>query len=263
MVTGATWANITGAKYKQLVITGEWMAPRIFSWKDDHFEEISTNLSDLKGWWESLAVADVNGDGKPDLILGNIGENFYLHPSQAKPVKLWVNDFDHNGTTDNIMTRTIDGRDMPVFLKHDMEQEIPSLKKQNLRHSEYAKKSIQELFTSDQLDHSVVREFNYCSSIVAINDGNGHFSIHPLPQMVQLSSVNAIQCLDVNGDGHPDLVLGGNEFGFLPQFGRLDGSFGHVLIGDGKGGFHLDRAATLGSAAARSDQGYRRDRRQE
>ena len=55
--------------------------------------------------------------------------------------------------------------------------------------------------------------------------------------MVQLSSVNAIQCTDLNGDGFPDLIIGGNEFGFLPQFGRLDGSFGDVLINDGKGNF--------------------------
>ena len=32
--------------------------------------------------------------------------------------------------------------------------------------------------------------------------------------MAQLSSVNAIQPVDVNGDGHPDLVIGGNENGF-------------------------------------------------
>ena len=55
--------------------------------------------------------------------------------------------------------------------------------------------------------------------------------------MVQFSSVNAIQCVDLNGDGFTDLLLGGNEFGFLPQFGRLDGSFGDVLINDGKGNF--------------------------
>jgi hypothetical protein len=55
--------------------------------------------------------------------------------------------------------------------------------------------------------------------------------------MVQLSSVNAIACTDINGDGFPDLILGGNEFGFLPQFGRLDASFGDILLGDGKGNF--------------------------
>jgi hypothetical protein len=93
------------------------------------------------------------------------------------------------------------------------------------------------MLPEDLLKTSQVKKFNYCPSVVAINKGNGQFEIHTLPVMVQFSSVNAIRCADLNGDGFPDLVLGGNEFGFLPQFGRLDGSFGDVLINDGKGNF--------------------------
>jgi hypothetical protein len=131
----------------------------------------------------------------------------------------------------------VDGKDMPVFLKHDMEEQIPSLKKQNLKHGEFAKKSIQDLFSTDILKHTLVKEFNYTSSVIAINEGNGEFRVQKLPQMVQFSSLNAIQVMDINADGFPDLVLGGNEFGFLPQFGRLDASFGHILLNNGKGEF--------------------------
>jgi hypothetical protein len=237
MVTAAVWADITGDKEKELVIVGEWMSPRVFSFNKDHFDEIKTNLSGMLGWWESLAVADVNNDGKQDLILGNVGDNFYLQPDSLNPVKLWIEDFDKNGIKDPVMTRTINGKDMPVFLKHDMEDEIPVLKKQNLKHSDYAKKSIQDLFSPELLNQALVREFNYTSSVVAINEGNGIFRIQKLPAMVQLSSVNAIQTIDLNNDGYQDLVMGGNEFGFLPQFGRLDGSFGHVLMNNGKGQF--------------------------
>ena len=56
--------------------------------------------------------------------------------------------------------------------------------------------------------------------------------------MVQLSCVNAILCRDINNDGKLDLLMGGNDFNFLPQFSRMDASFGHVLINKGKAQFH-------------------------
>jgi hypothetical protein len=237
MVTWAVWADITGNKQKELIIVGEWMSPRVFSFNKDHFDEIKTNISDKFGWWQTVAVADINNDGKQDLVLGNIGENFYLNPTAGKPVKLWMNDFDKNGEMDKIMTYTIDGKDMPVFLKHDMEDQMPGLKKQNLKHGDYATKSLQELFSKELIQSAVLKQFNYAPSCVAINEGNGKFTVEELPAMVQLSCINAILPVDVNGDGSVDLVTGGNQFGFLPQFEKLDGSFGDVMINDGKGNF--------------------------
>jgi hypothetical protein len=184
-----------------------------------------------------MAAADVNNDGRQDIILGNIGENFYLNPDSAHASKLWMNDYDKNGDLDKIMTYTINGKDMPVFLKRDMQDQLPVLKKENLTHKDYAEKSIQELFSKDMIASSVVRQFNYASSCVAINEGNGNFTLKALPLMSQLSCINAILPIDINGDGFIDLVTGGNQFGFLPQFEKLDGSFGDVLINNGKAGF--------------------------
>lgn len=237
MVTGAVWADVAGDTAKELIITGEWMAPRIFSYKVDKFVEIKSNLNNLFGLWQTVTATDVNRDGKIDLIFGNIGENFYLRPDSLNPVKLWINDFNQNGSLDKIMTYTIGGKDLPVFLKHDLQDQIPSIKKQNLRHEDYAAKPVQELFSAEMLRNSTVKKFNYTSSIVGINNGNGSFDIQPLPEMAQLSSVNAIHEMDVNHDGIKDLILGGNLYGFLPQFERLDASFGDVLLNDGKGKF--------------------------
>jgi len=239
MVTGAAWADIAGDKEKELIITGEWMAPRIFSFDKDHFVEMKTNLTDMYGWWETVAVADINGDGKNDLILGNIGENFYLRPDKEHPVKLWLNDFDQNGASDRVITSTINGKDMPVFMKHEMEDQIPSLKKKNLKHSDYASKPIQELFSAELIRTCKVKQFNYGASVIAINNGDGKFTIQKLPAELQLSSVNAIHCTDLDGDGKPDIILGGNEFGFLPQFERLDAGIGAVMINKGNTQFTL------------------------
>jgi enediyne biosynthesis protein E4 len=240
MVTGAVWADVNGDSKKELIITGEWMAPRVFSFNKNknRFEEPgNTHLENLYGWWQTIAAADVNGDNKTDLVIGNIGENFYLRPDERQPVKLWLSDFDQNGTTEQFLTRTINGRDMPVFLKREITDQFPGLKKSNLKHSEYAGKSIQDLFGKEALAKAVQKQFNYSRSIVAINDGKGSFTIQPLPAMVQLSSVNVIETADINHDGKPDLVLGGNLFVFPPQFGRLDASYGHVLLNKGKGAF--------------------------
>ena len=237
MVTSAQWADVTGDKKKELIIAGEWMAPRIFSYNGDHFIEVKTNLDSLYGWWQSISVGDFDGDGRQDLILGNIGENFYLQPDLQNPVKLWINDFNNNGTIDKILTRTVDGQDKTVFLKHEIQEQIPSLKKENLKHSEYANKSMKELFPAEVLSKCLVKQFNYSSSIIALNKGNGQFVIQKLPPMVQISSINAIHQVDINNDGYMDLILGGNKFGFPPQFGRLDASYGDILINNQKGGF--------------------------
>ena len=191
------------------------------------------------GWWQTVAAADLNGDGKQDLVLGNLGENFYLQPGKETPVKLFLNDFDNNGTIDKIISRTIDGKDKPVFMKGELESQLPMLKKQNLHNVEYAKKTVQELFSTVQMEKVVIKQVNYASSCIAYNTGNGNFTIQDLPQVIQLSSAKTILPVDVNADGKPDLILGGNEFGFQPQLGRLDASPGDVLLNDGKGNFAI------------------------
>jgi hypothetical protein len=118
-------------------------------------------------------------------------------------------------------------------------KQIPSIKKKNLSYSDYAKKSIQEIFTPEVIASSLQKVAVIQESIIAIYKGNGQFEIQILPQEVQLSTVNTSCVLDINKDGILDIILGGNQYEFKPQFGRLDASHGSVLLGNKKGKFSL------------------------
>lgn len=245
MVTSAAYADVNGDGKKDLIVTGDWMYPHIFSYNGKSFVEIKTGLENLYGWWQSIAIADVDKDGDMDLILGNMGENFYLNADAANPVKLWMKDFDQNGTVDKIFTKTVNGKDVPVFIRKDITDQIPSLKKLNLKNIDYASKTVQQLFGKD-IDNAIVKQVNYSASCVAYNDGKGHFSIKKLPLQVQLSSINAMQVVDINQDGYPDIIAAGNWFDLLPQFCRVDASYGHVLINDKQGNFLAMPASKTG-----------------
>jgi len=230
MLTGASWADLDGDNQNELVVVGEWMAPFIFKNTNDKFTALKSNLNALSGWWQSLQIVDINKDGKMDFIIGNVGENFYLQPSKEQPVKLFVNDFDKNGIKDKVVTYTVDGKDKPVVVKRELEEMVPAIKKNNLKHIQYANKSVQEIFSVEDIKTAVVKTFNYSSSIIAINKGGGQFEIITLPIMAQMSSVNAIQIADLNNDGTLDLILGGNHFDYQPQYERQDASFIEVFL---------------------------------
>jgi len=238
MVTALAWTDVNGDRKPELIVTGEWMYPHVYSFNGKQFAEQKTGLEEQYGWWQQMHVADLNADGHPDLVLGNLGENFYLKPDATHPVKLWIKDFDQNGIPDKIFSHTIGEKDVPVFMKKEITDQIPSLKKSNLKHQDYASKTMQQLF-KDGLKDAAVLKVNNAASVVAINNGKGQFNIRPLPVEAQLSSINAIAVTDVNKDGHADLLAAGNFFDLLPQFCSVDASYGQVLLGNGKGGYTI------------------------
>lgn len=237
MVTGAVWEDIDNDSKKDLIMVGDWTAPMIFKNTGRRLVEFKSNLTNFYGFWNAVSCVDLNNDGKKDLILGNKGTNTPYKVTKDNPMKLFTNDFDNNGTIEQIATRSIDGKDLPINLKQELGKQIPSIKKKNLSYADYSKKTFQELFAKEVVENSIQKTVNIQESVIAINRGNGKFEIKALPKEVQFSCVNSICTLDVNKDGILDLIVGGNQYEFKPQFSRLDASYGGVLLGNKKGTF--------------------------
>lgn len=237
LIRDATWEDINADGNKDLIVVGDWMNPTVFTYQDGAFAKVKTGLENYQGFWGRVEAVDIDNDKDLDLVLGNIGDNFMLRASENNPIKLWVSDFDNNGLMDKILTKTMEGEDSPVLLKREMMEQFPILKKENLKHAAYATKKIDDLFSSSVLSKATVKQVNYMHSAIAINDGKGHFTLSILPVEAQISSINATYCFDVNQDGLKDILLGGNNYNFIPQFSRLDAFKGKILINKGKGTF--------------------------
>lgn len=248
MVRDASWADIDGDGKKELLIAGDWMAPSAFKFSAGKFQRINTGLEGFAGFWGAMKAEDLDGDGDQDIVLGNIGENFSLKATANGPLKIWINDFNKNGTIEKVISKTVDSKDLPVLLKREMTTQFPFLKKKSIKHSEYAVLTIQELFPEDVLKSAVEKSVTYLQSGIAVNDGKGQFKLVPLPYMAQFSCLNAIQTQDVNHDGKPDLIVAGNFTHFIPQLGSLDACRGNVLINKGNMQFDVLLANQSGYA---------------
>ena len=231
MVRDAALVDMDLDRKMELVVVGDWMAPTIFQWKANRWEKVEDHaMAELTGFWGAVQVADLDGDGASELILGNVGENFSMPASADRPLGLYVGDFDQNGLTDKILTKTVNQQTVPVFLKREFMEQFPQLKKENLKHEEYAKRSVTDLFEESILSKGEHRTVTFRSSIIAWHTGKKGWTVERLPARAQFSCISAIQVVDLNQDGRRDLLLGGNFHHFIPQFGRLDGDCGTLLV---------------------------------
>jgi hypothetical protein len=252
MIRDMLWQDVDGDGDLDIILAGDWMPLKIFINNNGKFTEKKDAFSPEKteGWWTSLAAGDFNGDGHIDFIAGNHGLNSRLKASPDKPVSMYVNDFDLNGTIEQVIC-TYDGdKSYPIALKHDLTKQIPLLDIKYKTYESYKDQTITDIFSPEQLKNSIHLDAYQMETSVFINDGTGHFTRRSLPVEVQFSTVFAENVGDYNGDGNLDILLGGNLYNVKPELGRYDASYGATLLGDGKGnfnyvparvsGFHLD-----------------------
>jgi len=239
LVTDAHWVDYDKDGRPDLVLTGDYMPIRLFHNEGPTLKEVTApaGLAGTNGWWNRLLIADINGDGYPDIIAGNHGLNSRFKASAAKPITCYASDFDQNGTFEQIVCCYNGDKQYPMALRHDLVAALPFLKKKYLRYADYKGQTITDIFTPEQLDKAIRLDAYELRTCVFLSDGKGGFTKKPLPVEAQFSTTNALLAGDFDGDGLPDLLLGGNFYESKPEVGIYDASYGLLLKGNGKGDF--------------------------
>ncbi|MCZ6694208.1 MAG: VCBS repeat-containing protein [Bacteroidetes bacterium] len=243
LIKDAIWEDINKDNRPDLIVVGEWMPIKVFinisRQGQISFQDIteSAGLGETNGWWNSIQSGDFDNDGDTDFIVGNHGLNSRFKASFKKPISIYINDYDRNGTIEQIITTFNGDTAYPLALRHDLVMQMPHLKKKYLKYESFKGQTINDIFPSEKLQNSVIHQAYNLETSMLINNGDGTFEIKGLPLKAQLSPTFGVLLGDFDSDGNQDILLGGNLHNTKPEVGRYDASYGLFLKGDGKNNF--------------------------
>jgi len=235
LITDSHWADINSDGVKDLIISGEWMPISIFINNNGQLvnETEAYGLSDTSGLWKTIEVKDIDNDGKVDIIAGNKGVNSFYKPG----MRMYLSDFDNNGTIEQIICQKRDDDYYPIVDRDELVAQLAGLKQKLLYYKDYSDATIKSIFSKDQLKKAIILDVKMLNTAIFLNK-NKTFVSQKLPNEIQYSNVSAIETIDVDKDGVLDVLFGGNQFLVKPQFGIDDASKGWLLYGDSSNNFN-------------------------
>jgi hypothetical protein len=244
LVCDAIFTDFDNDGWPDLILTGEWMPLKFL--KNDHgvFKDVTnlTGLANKFGWWNSIAAGDFEHNGRTDYIVGNTGTNTFYQASDKYPVYITAKDFDKRGSFDAfpslfLKDKNGDMQEFPAQTRDDIVKQMISMRKRFQNYKSFAVATMDSVITPEMREGAVRLKINMLQSCYLRNEGNGKFTMIPLPVEAQMSQLNGIVVDDFDGDGNLDVVLNGNDFGTEVATGRYDALNGLMLKGDGKGNF--------------------------
>jgi hypothetical protein len=239
MVTDAVWQDVDGDARPDLVVVGEWMPITVFhnAGGGRLVKTAPRGLDKTNGWWNRIISGDFNGDGRPDFVVGNLGLNTRLQASPTEPVTMYMKDFANNGFLQQVISYYNDDKSYPLPMRDDLLQSVTTLRGRYASYKDYARQTMADVFPAKELEGAVVKNaYTFATSFVR-NNGDGSFTVTPLPIEAQISPVYAMIAGDFGGVGKTDLLLAGNLAGVKPEIGAMTAGFGAFLENDGKGHF--------------------------
>lgn len=247
MVSDAVSEDIDGDGWMDLLLVGDWSPITIVKNTNGKllvekatYRDKDHNTLDTSGWWKSVSSGDFDHDGDIDFLLGNLGTNNFINPSQEYQVHIYAGDYDQNGSVDPIIgayqTTAKGKRLMPLNSRDDVTKQVVSLKNRYLSYEAFGNVDYKTLLEIQDLEEKTLK-VSQSESVLLENNGNLEFTLKPLPSSCQLAPINTILVDDFDSDGHLDALLAGNDFQAEPQFGRYDALNGIFLRGDGEGNF--------------------------
>lgn len=254
MVSDAVWYDLDKDKINELVVVGEGMPISVFKVKKGNFIDVTNTFFDenYRGFWNKILIDDFNGDGNPEMIVGNLGLNAQLKATQKEPIEIVYGDFDKNGTIDPLLFSYNQGVSFPYLSRDELLEQLPQFRAKFTDYKSYADANSAEILNDNTFSGANKLIVNCLKTMYFSQDETGKFKEKSLPIQAQFAPIFSIAQLDYNRDGKKDLVFFGNLLHTRPKFGDYDANKGFILKNISNGNFeyagHLSQKGDIRSS---------------